>query len=122
MRRYIIVIGVPLCCLIVSQLGMADYLTVSRPANIKVAPTRDATVIERVDRGTNLKLIDSVQTNGYYHVETLSPGGPGWVYRTFVRRHTGDIPVAEVDAEEEADVEASDDEEEATEDEQDTLI
>jgi endonuclease G len=42
---------------------------------------------------------DGQQTHGYYHVLTVSSGLPGWVYRTFVRRYYGDIPVPVEEAE-----------------------
>jgi len=71
----------------------ADYLIVSRSATIKVEPNRDAEIIERVEPGTYLQLLDDGnQTNGYYHVQTVSLGQPSWIYRTLARRYQGDIP------------------------------
>ena len=70
-----------------------DYLEVRRSATIKAEPNRDARVIERVAPGTNLQLQDEGrQTNGYYSVQTVSLGQSGWIYRTLVRRHPGEIP------------------------------
>ena len=70
-----------------------DYLEVRRSANIKREPNGDAVNIEKVEPGTNLPLLnDGHQTNGYYSVRTISQGLSGWIYRTLVRRHPGDIP------------------------------
>ncbi len=71
----------------------ADYLEVRRSATIKAEPQKDAQIIERVQEGTLLELLDrGQQTNGYYHVNAVSVSGTGWVYRTLVRRRSGDIP------------------------------
>lgn len=71
----------------------ADYLEVRRSANIKAEPNRDSTNIEHVEPGINLHLLNGGnQVNGYYSVETVSQGLPGWIYRTLVRRHPGEIP------------------------------
>lgn len=70
-----------------------DYLKVSRSATIKAEPNREATILERVSAGTYLQLLDDgQQITGYYHVERVSPGQPGWIYRTLVRRYRGEIP------------------------------
>jgi endonuclease G len=79
----------------------ADYLKVSRSATIKAEPNREALVIEGTESGTLLPLLDDGrQINGYYHVQTISVGQPGWIYRTLVRRYAGDItqpaPQAEI--------------------------
>jgi endonuclease G len=70
-----------------------DYLEVRRSATIKAEPNRDALILERVQSGTYLQLLnDGQQSNGYYQVETVSAGQPGWIYRTLVRRYRGEIP------------------------------
>ena len=72
---------------------LADYLEVSRSANVKAEPSGDAVMIERAEPGDRLKLLDDgAQTNGYYKVEPRLHGGEGWIYRTLVRRYAGDIP------------------------------
>jgi endonuclease G len=79
-------------CISLSQ-AYGDYLKVSRLASIKAEPTRDSRELERVEAGTILPLLDGgEQSNGYYHVETISLGQPGWIYRTFARRYSGEIP------------------------------
>lgn len=87
-----------LCCLtLIVCLPIAtvygDYLEVRRPARIKTGPNRDAALIEQVVRGTYLQLLDDGrQTNGYYHARTVSQRQSGWIYRTLVRRHAGEMP------------------------------
>jgi endonuclease G len=84
-----------LVCLPISVVP-GDYLEVRRPAGIKAEPNRDAATIERVTPGTTLQLLDEGrQVNGYYNVETPSPGRSGWIYRTLVRRFPGEVPVPE---------------------------
>lgn len=71
----------------------ADYLEVRRSATIKTEPRGDVQIIEKVQKGTYLELLDQgQQSNGYYHVKAVSVAETGWIYRTLVRRHSGDIP------------------------------
>ncbi|MCP4591586.1 MAG: MBL fold metallo-hydrolase [bacterium] len=72
-------------------VARADYVEVRRPATVKAAPHRDALVLRRVSRGDLLALAASIQDNGYYAVTLPEGGGTGWVYRTLVRRHPGNI-------------------------------
>lgn len=70
-----------------------DYLEVRRSAKIKEEPNREATLIERVEPGTYLDLLDNGnQTKGYYRARRVSQGPSGWIYRTLVRRYPGEIP------------------------------
>jgi endonuclease G len=79
-------------CLLL-DVTYADYLKVSRSSTIKAEPNREATVIKTVSRGTCLQLLDEGrQTNGYYKV-SIADSESGWIYRTLVRRHPGDIPL-----------------------------
>ena len=73
----------------------ADYLTVSRSATIKEGPDRDAEVLARADRGDTLSLLSETQSNGYYEVLVPGSNRPGWIYRTLVRRHQGDLELVE---------------------------
>jgi len=74
----------------------ADYLEVQRSATIKAEPNSAAAVIERVEHGTYLALLDNgAQTEGYYHIQSANRTQIGWIYRTFVRRYTGEIPQQE---------------------------
>jgi endonuclease G len=91
-RLYFLII---IICLPVAAV-YGDYLEVRRRATIKVEPDRDAEIIERVEPGINLELLDEdSQTNGYYNVRRTSQGPEGWIYRTLVRRHPGQIPIPE---------------------------
>lgn len=93
MRLRLLLYCLTLWILLPASPGYGDYLKVSRSATIKAEPQRDATVIERVQSGTLLQLLDEgQQNNGYYRVETVSLGQPGWIYRTLVRRYSGEIP------------------------------
>ncbi len=74
--------------------GYADYLEVSRSANIKTQARGDAPTLEKVTAGTVLPLLDDGrQQNGYYHVTTSTRERDGWIYRNRVRRKLGPIPV-----------------------------
>lgn len=70
----------------------ADFVEVRRPATVKRNPHRNASIIEHVDEGVRLPLLDDDQDNGYYNVPAPTTGEPGWIYRTLVRRHPGQIP------------------------------
>lgn len=87
-------------CFLCGSVVRADYLEVRRAAIIRAEPDREAAVLERVTRGMCLELLDDGrQSEGYYDVRTVSLGQPGWVYRTFVRRHRGQIPAPEPEEE-----------------------
>jgi len=71
----------------------ADYLEVRRSAYIRAESNREAQVVERIEPGSYLDLLDDGrQSNGYYHVMIISQGRTGWIYRTLVRRYPGSIP------------------------------
>src|SRR5207237_1111039 len=70
----------------------ADYLDVSRVANMKEEPRSNSKTITSVPPPTKLRLLQTEQENGYYHVADPKSGRQGWVYRTFGRRFTGEIP------------------------------
>ena len=71
----------------------AQYLEVRRSATVKEQPFRDASIIERVQKGGYLELLNSgQQKNGYYKVKAKSVNQEGWIYRTLVRRYEGNIP------------------------------
>lgn len=92
MKKFIILLACIVLSLLFSAYTYADYLEVSRSAKIKTEPESNATLIERVSTGTTLRLLDTLQTNGYYYVESPISGAAGWVYRTLVRRYPGDLP------------------------------
>lgn len=81
-------------CLLIAapeRSALADYVEASRRALVKAAPTRDAEVVASLDRGDTLELHAPNQVAGYYQVR-LTNGSSAWVYRTFVRRHSGRFP------------------------------
>lgn len=70
----------------------ADYIIVSRSANIREKPTSESDIVYKAQRGEYLSLLDSLkQYNGYYYIETQD-GARGYIYRTLVRRYLGGIP------------------------------
>ncbi len=81
-----------------SLVCRADYLEVRRAALIKFDPAGDAGPIRRGVIGELLPLEDDDQTNGYYEVR-LGDSQTGWIYRTLVRRHPGDIPTEDDEGE-----------------------
>ncbi len=86
-----------LLCALVTLLpiaAQADYLEVSRNATIKVAPNSDAAIVQRIEPGVYLLLLEDAQTDGYYHVQSAAGEWRGWIYRTLARRYTGNPPVA----------------------------
>jgi hypothetical protein len=73
----------------------ADYIKVSRHVTIKAEPSAGADVVAAAETGQLFRLLEDAQTAGYYHVQSYQGGRAGWVYRTFVRRYTGNpnLPV-----------------------------
>jgi len=76
----------------IASIAKADYLTITRPATIRAAATRDSDSLARLEEGTELPLLEGVPTSGYFRVRLRATQQDGWVYRTFVERHTGDAP------------------------------
>ena len=84
--------GTLLVFLLISYSLFADYLEVRRNTGIKALPESAAPVIYQATAGELFFLLDSAQqTNGYYKI-AISGGNTGWVYRTLVRLHRGDLP------------------------------
>ena len=82
-------------CLLLSSSAWADYLKVTRDAQVKAEPSRDADVLYRAKAGISLTLLEDTETNGYYRVQIPGSGNSnqsGWIYRTFVRRYQGASP------------------------------
>jgi hypothetical protein len=80
-----------LVLLFCAALAYADYVEVRKSASIHTDPSSKSAVAFRADVGTNLHLVEADTQNGYYHVEDLTTGDQGWLYRSFVRRFPGDI-------------------------------
>ncbi len=70
----------------------ADHLELRRNAGVKAGPESQASVIYQGSSGELFSLLDNgQQTNGYYHV-AIPGGSSGWIYRSIVRLHHGDLP------------------------------
>jgi hypothetical protein len=70
----------------------ADFLEVRRSVTLKEKPVRTAQTVTQLQPPTFVELLSETQENGYYHARLPATGEEGWVYRTFVRRHRGEIP------------------------------
>src|SRR5690606_15261951 len=75
-----------------ASVAHADYLEVRRSATIKAQADGSAAILLRPEIGSFLALLEGAQTNGYYRVRVPGQTGSGWIYRTLVRRHPGEIP------------------------------
>jgi endonuclease I len=79
-----------LICLCIASY--ADYIIVSRNANIREEPASESEIVYKAQRGEYLLLLDSLkQYNGYYYIQTRD-GMKGYIYRTLVRRYHGSLP------------------------------
>ena len=82
--------------MVLNAICQADYLVVQRTSLLKDAPSSDGVLIERVNEGDTLVLLDNGdKTNGYYRAVGPTTGIPGYVYQNRVRRFTGEIPGTE---------------------------
>lgn len=83
------VLAVLLICAVFGSAN-ADYLVVSRNAQIKATPATNGELIERAEKGEQLTLLQNgKQTNGYYLVLAPQSREEGWIYRTLAKRHAG---------------------------------
>lgn len=73
-----------------ARASAADYLEIRRSAWLKETPASDGVQKEKLEPDTLVSLESDQQENGYYSVKTRA-GTPGFVYRTLVRRHAGDL-------------------------------
>lgn len=72
----------------------ADYLEVSRNANLYSQPTTSATILFKAKPGQLLELELPQPVEGYYAVTVPGTDRTGYVYRTLVRGHRGKLPEA----------------------------
>lgn len=100
MRRYILALSL----LVVWCGARADYLIVSRNAQIKESPAADGRLIERASKGDYLELLaNGKQTHGYYSVWAPGAAREGWIYRTLAKRYPGtseNVPAREAGSQE----------------------
>ena len=71
--------------------AQADYLEIRRNAHLKRTAERTSETMLELGEGTLVELADEPQSNGYYKVRTRDRKN-GYVYRTLVRRHRGELP------------------------------
>ena len=91
MRKYSLLF-LPLCLLLLANAALADFVEVRRAVTARVKPESGAEAAFKAELGSNLHLLESETTNGFYHVQDPQSGDEGWVFRSFVRRFPGDIP------------------------------
>jgi endonuclease G len=75
-----------------TELARADYLEVTRSAILKAKAIRSAQIVSNLAVGDRLVLLQAKQTSGYYYARLSGSSDVGYVYRTFVRRYSGDLP------------------------------
>jgi len=73
-----------------AQTAHADFLIVQRNGNLRAEPSTSSEVVERIRTGDTLLLLEADQSDAYYHVTAKQSGQEGWVFRTLVRKVTGD--------------------------------
>lgn len=94
MKKYIIIcflVFIVLC----SQNLFGQYLKVaSKSATIREHPGTQYEILEKASKGDYLILLNNGKQsqNGWYHVACNTVNDSGWIYRTLVRRHPGNIP------------------------------
>lgn len=77
-----------------SFFAHADYFKLHRNTWIKEEAKSSGAQVKRVLEGELLIALDSAkQTNGYYHVQYPKSNFTGYIYRTLVKRISGDFPV-----------------------------
>jgi endonuclease G len=98
MRRYsCFILLIATVALASGPAARADYLEVRRPALLKSGPSRSSETRLRLQPQVHLQLLRTQQRSGYYSAEDPVSGTRGWVYRTFVRRYPGELPVREAE-------------------------
>ncbi|WP_114748894.1 endonuclease I family protein [Pleomorphovibrio marinus] len=81
-----------LCYVAFLPIALAEYLETRRNIGIKDAPLKEANVIYAASEGEIFPLLhEGHQSNGYYGIK-LPNGTTGYVYRTMVILHRGELP------------------------------
>ncbi len=86
---------------LLSSLSFADFLRVTRKADVYEGPTKKSAVVCAVEEGAQLQIYPDDASNrkaGYYHVSNPVTGQAGWIYKTYVRRCEGTAEGATVEA------------------------
>ena len=77
-----------LLLLLLPAYGWADYLILSRSAQLKSEPRTDSDTLVKLNSSAQVELLEPKQQNGYYHVQDPDSGQSGWIYRTLGRRYS----------------------------------
>ncbi len=91
-RVYLLLAGYLI--LLFPALSRADYLEVSRNANLYTRPTTESTILFKARPGQLLALERTEPVEGYYAVTVPGTDRTAYVYRTLVRGHRGELPEA----------------------------
>ncbi len=86
---------------LISGFSFADYLKVTRKANVYESPSKDSRVVCTVEKDVQLQFKSDDTSNrkaGYYKVVNPVTGQSGWIYRTYVRGYAGTAEGATVEA------------------------
>jgi len=98
MKRYFALYPAILIAFLWANISYGDYLEVRRRASIKAEPRSGTAIFERVEAQTCVELLnEGRQENGYYRVRAPGTQEPGYIYRTFVRRYYGQMPIPETE-------------------------
>ncbi len=90
MRTPRFIVAIALLAIVIP--AKADWLIVSKNANIRAGSSGSAEIRAKAKAGDTLILLSDTQQNGYFNVRPLNSNTEGWVYRTLVRRYTGELP------------------------------
>jgi hypothetical protein len=76
--------------------AFADYLEVSREADLHRRPEPGSPVVAKLEAGAALELLNSgTRSNGFYRARWTEENVEGWVYGNRVRRRPGRLDVVE---------------------------
>ena len=70
--------------LLCGSVAMAQTAVVKRSVNLRSDSSTNSDVIEKLSPGTQLQLVESNETDGFYHV-TVPDGQDGWVWGKSIR-------------------------------------
>jgi hypothetical protein len=81
--------------LLLGATAFADYVEVRKATKVLKDPNSTSQEAFAATQGMNLHLIADESTHGYYHVQDPTTGATGWIYRSYVRRNRGNVPIGE---------------------------
>lgn len=84
--------GIGLVTVLLQSSVLADYLKMSRNATVRAKPDKHSPAVLKLSKNDKVAVIDTSQTNGYYHIKAVEHDGQtGWIYRTLGRRYQGQL-------------------------------